>query len=605
MATSNRKSAAFVLTREGKSSIFKQNDGISLNLTRFALFKDDNKKLKDFLRSVDYDYTSLENLTYDFFAEDFTIVNYNDSLVATPRLVDGEKVLCLNVDIFNKDNIKEDQTYDGIIYFCDAFDPTPSSLSDIAEEQKPNTIFAIQYFDVNKITIQKNQDERIKFVIQVRFSQKNYEVIDLKLPDGIDNGLRIYNDALSNKTLKSKTIGTNRSFGVGNNQAELGSLVDIYADLETNQLSLMSLGSNRGGPYVANRVDTKFSNYEFKIDGKTINSVHLFSKDNTSPEAAKSIFSFSNVNELNDKCTGNFTFINSNNNTVNDGSNCTFISTNNVDCASGNNVFIGSTGIQHADKNDAFIASQNLSFANEQSSDHNTFINCNAVTGDKLSNFVTIGDKVSKFINIDNGFAIGHDLNVGSADTQLKDIVIFGKYNAPILTGDIFVLAAGNASKGINVFKVDNTGSITLDDGDNSVIISPTGIGYGGDSISYTTIIQVINYQQTLNDINGQLGGYKDKIERIASNGLMNITFILDVDNVFDVDVHVPFEQKQNNLLVTLNNPFENEVTVTYKYKLKDKLYNPETEVITVNNKETIQLMYINNDDYQGFVKVR
>lgn len=614
MATSDRKSTAFVLTREGKSSIFKQNDGISLNLTRFALFKDNNNKLKDFLKSVDYDYTALENLTYDFFADDFTTTEYDHSLVAIPRMEDGKQVLCLNVDIFNKGDVEEDQTYDGIIYFCDAYNSTPEMLFNIAEEQNPKTIFAIQYFDTNKIVIQKDQDNRIKFVVQIRFSQNNYDVIDLAIPDAVDNGIRLYNDASSNLLLKSKTVGTNRSLAIGNNLSEVGSIVDVYADAGKNQISLMSLSSNELGPFVSSEVDVKFTENAFVIEGQNTNSIQLFSKGNDTSPAANSVFSFSNNNSINDASSGKFTFINSNDNAVEDGYNSTFISTDNTTSTGGNITFIGSDAIRNAGEKDTYIASNAITFNNTiiinekdyvDPPKHNTFINSNSITADTLKNFVSIGGKSSTFTNIDNGFVIGHDLNVGSASRQLKDIVVLGKYNAPIETGDIFVLANGTSEKGNNAFKVNNSGEMTINDGINAAVISPTGIKYKDDEISYSTIIQIVNNQTTLTDMNNTLEEMKETIERIASNGLMNITFLLDVDNTFNVDEHVTEGKKQNNVLVSLYNPFENEVTITYKYRLKTALFNPETETLTVGNKQTIQLIYVDNDDYKGFVKVR
>ena len=617
MATSNRKSAAFVLTKEGKASIFKQNDGISLNLTKFALFRDKNLKLKRLLESSEYDYSIFENLKYDYFNnENFELKPYDNSLTVIPRIENGERILCLNVDVFNKGDITEDQTYDGIIYFCNAYSEQDENLSSIYEEQNANTIYAIQYFAVNKITLLANQDKRIKFAIQLRFTQNNYEVIDLNIPEDIDNGLRIYNDALSNLSLRSKTIGTNRSLTIGDNSNEIGSMLDIYSDDGNNQVRMLSLKQTDLGEYViSNEVDAKFADNEFILSGSNVKSFELFSNDNEN--AGISLFAFSDNNIIDESNTGKYTFLNSNENTASEpiagtlnlyGN--TYIDSNENESIGGNNTFIGSDEIVGNDSENAFIASNSISFTKPidgVSYNHNTFINEKNDDVAGVKNFVAIGGQGSKFVNIENGLAIGHHLNVGNDDVnkKLKDIVVLGKYNAPIEEDDIFVLGNGVASKPNNVFKVNSNAEITINDGTNKTTISPIGIGYNDNVIEFDVLEQIVNNQTTLNDLNDQVDTLEEAVLNIVNNGLMNKSFILDVDNTFNVDEHVTAEEKMNNLMVTLYNPFENEVTVTYRYRQKTAMFNPQTETITVGNKSTIQLLYIDNDDYKGFVQVR
>ncbi len=614
MTTSNRKSAAFVLTKEGKASIFKQNDGISLNLTKFALFKDKNFKLKNLLESSDYDYSILENLKYNYFTDgNFDLQPYDNSLTVIPRIENGERILCLNVDVFNKNNTSEDQIYDGIIYFCNAYseDAEKLGLSSIYEKQNPNTIYAIQYFAANKITILAKQDKRIKFAIQLRFTQNNYEVIDLNIPTDADNGIRIYNDALSNLSLRSKTVGANRSLTIGNNPGEVGTMLDIYADDGSNQVRMVSIGEDAvGSPVISNEVDAKFSENSFVVSGNNVSSIELFSKDNEG--AGSLIFAFSDDNTVDSANTGKYTFLNSKSNTAANATNGnTYIDSNKNESLGGNNVFIGSENIIGNDSNDAFIASESISFTSfnavksNSTYDHNTFINeqNDGVSG--VKNLVALGGYASNFTNIENGLVIGHNLDVGTTATKLNDIVVLGKYNAPVEQNDIFVLANGNASKSNNVFKVNSDAEITINDGSNKTIISPTGIGHNDSDISFDTIEQIVNNQNTLNDMNHQLEELEGAILNVVNNGLMNKSFILDVDSTFNVDEHVPVEEKMNNLMVTLYNPFENEVTVTYRYRQKTAMFNPQTETLTVDNKSTLQLVYIDNDDYKGFAKVR
>lgn len=608
MATSDKKSSAFVLTKEGKSSIFKQNDGITLNLTRFALFQDKNEKLKRLLESTDYDYTILESLKYDFFDDDnFNLTKYDDALKPSYRKENGESVLCLNVDIFNK-NVKEDETYDGIIYFCDAYKTTENGIDDLYETQNPNTLYAIQYFAANKITILAKQDSRIKFVMQLRFTQNNYEVIDLNIPDDIDNGLRIYNNALSNLSLRSKTVGTNRSLTVGNNPNEITSMLDVYADAGSNHARLISLNNSDDLTSIENEVDVKFSEDAFVISGTNVSSVELFSKENTvSPYASQTtnltgLFVFSDNNEIDD-ARDKVTLLNSDNNKTLEGINTTFINSNNNEVVGMNNTLIGSNEIFQCYNNDTFIASNSITGRNSEN--HNTIIGESNDVLNKVSNLVALGGSNSEFINIENGLVIGHDLSIGTNEEKLSDIVVFGKYNAPIDQHDIFVLANGTTDKGNNIFKVNDQAEITINDGTNETVITPRGISHNGSTISFDAIEQTVNNQDTIKDMNEQLDQLEEAILGVVNNGLTNKSFILDVDSTFNVDEHIPSEEKLNNLMVTLYNPFENEVTVTYRYKQKTAMFNPQTETLIVNNKSTIQLVYIDNDDYKGFAKVR
>lgn len=588
-----KKSSGFVLTKDGKAAIFKQNDGFKLKIKSFALFKDKTNKLRKLIEDSGFDYSVLENLEYSFFNNDsFELKPYNDLLKAEQRIENGKKILSLEVDIFNK-NETDDTIYDGIIYFCSPYEN--GTIENISEEQDNNTIYAIQYFYKNKINIKASQDPKISFSIQIRFTQNNYEVIDLKLPTSLNNGLRLYNDADSNNTLRSKTLGTTKALTIGNNQNEIGSIVDIYADDGKNQVRLMSLDGNE----IKNEIDVSFANDSFSISGNDqTKNVSLFSKDNTENNNVSAFYGFSNGNELT-ASTGTFVFQNSNENKVTGASTgSTYLNSNTNESTGGKNTFINSNNNKNTSE-DVFINSNSLASTGGK---HNTFLNTNTGTFNNVSNFVSLGGYNYNFSNVSNSTVIGHDLS----GTDINDVVVFGHNNSTIDNKDIFVLANGAESKPNNAFKVNEDGEIIISDGTNTATISPTGIKVGDSDISYDDINTVLDAQNTAEIWKNEKGELEEKIKKVAANSITNMTLVIDSE-YYKVDEHVPLEQRINNLIVSLYNPFENEVTVEYIYHQKTAITNPEEKIIKVvevDRTSVLQLMFVETDDYKGFVIV-
>jgi hypothetical protein len=257
-----------------------------------------------------------------------------------------------------------------------------------------------------------------------------------------------------------------------------------------------------------------------------------------------------------------------------------------------------------------------------ENSNHNTFLNTSNSTFNNVSNFVSLGGYNYTFNNVSNCVALGHDLTVNSTNT-VGDKVLFGCYNAPIAADDIFVLANGTQNKPNNALKVNKDGEIIINDGSNEATISPTGINVGGNEIKYVTIYDIINAQNTYNEWQQEGGRLEEEIKKIAADSITNQTIIID-NEYFDVDAVIDPKQKINNFVVSLYNPNFNEVRVQYIYHGLPSMLNPELTIIkeseegeeeeaewnervvniTVNGNSVIQLMFVETENYRGFVLI-
>lgn len=244
-------SRAFVITDEGKTTVFKQDSGIMLANIGFVLVRDNKDWLKKYVRGVnptgDLDPKTmreqLSKLTFGDILKHCTVifrsVSYDyDSNQFRPNeaqytsAVDHINSHCFPIYFsYNRykpdEDVKEDEpmertyisydayiqpgmgsianvtgdmSFDAIIYFAWPFKP---------EEQNrwygdPQTaaMFAINYFDDDKVMILKDQNKRLIMNIEIHYYLKKFEASKVTFTEYEPFSLHLVNNKVTNTQLK-------------------------------------------------------------------------------------------------------------------------------------------------------------------------------------------------------------------------------------------------------------------------------------------------------------------------------------------------------------------------------------------------------------------
>jgi len=249
---------AFVITEEGKTVVAKQRSGVMPAILGFALVRDNKGWLKKYVRGtnpssdfkhdvayellkkitfndilkncavifrgVSYDYDSnqfrpnatayeaaVKNPTSKLFPVYYSYNRWkseNDDDVEEPM----EKTYIsydayIQPGMLSVTNVTDDMTFDAIIYFASPFKPEKQNLN-IGDPQLPS-MFAINYFDDDKLMIVKNQNSRLVMNVEIHFSMTSFDAKKVTTTDYEPFSIHLVNNMVTNTQLKdAKTFST-------------------------------------------------------------------------------------------------------------------------------------------------------------------------------------------------------------------------------------------------------------------------------------------------------------------------------------------------------------------------------------------------------------
>lgn len=248
---------AFVVTEEGKTVVAKQRSGVMPAILGFALVRDNKGWLKKYVRSAnpaeDFSpkgaYEPLKKLTFADILKNCTVifrgVSYDydsnqfrpnatayDAAAKNPtsRLFpvyysynrwkpenddDEEKMTQTYISydayiqpgMLSVTNVTDDMTFDAIIYFASPFKPEKQNLNN-GDPQLPS-MFAINYFDDDKLMIVKNQNSRLVMNVEIHFSMTSFDAKKVTATDYNPFSIHLVNNRVTNTQLKdAKTFST-------------------------------------------------------------------------------------------------------------------------------------------------------------------------------------------------------------------------------------------------------------------------------------------------------------------------------------------------------------------------------------------------------------
>ena len=250
------KDRAFVITEEGKTVIAKQRSGIMPAILGFALVKDGKKWLYKFVRGMttnaDMNKELLRKVTYQDILNNCTVVfrgvtydydsnqfrpngaayeqaaknpsnrlfpvysSYNRWKPEDEESAEDEpmKKTCISYDAYiqpgmmSVTNVTADMTFDAIIYFASPFKSEKQNLN-IGDPQLP-TMFAINYFDNDKVMVVKDQNKRLVMNVEVHFSMTSFDATVVNITDDYEPfSIHLVNNMETNTQLKdAKTFST-------------------------------------------------------------------------------------------------------------------------------------------------------------------------------------------------------------------------------------------------------------------------------------------------------------------------------------------------------------------------------------------------------------
>ena len=248
------KDRAFVITEEGKTVVAKQRSGLMPAFLGFALVKDNKKWLYKYIRGMTPDgevkKERLRNVTFQDILKNCTVVfrgvtyDYDsnqfrpnatayDRAVANPtsylfpvyysynRYKSDEDVeekepmektyisydAYIQPSMLSVTNVTDDMTFDAIIYFASPFKPEKQNLNN-GDPQLPS-MFAINYFDDDKVMVVKNQNKQLIMNVEVHFSMTSFDVKKVTATDYDPFSIHLVNNMVTNTQLKdAKTFST-------------------------------------------------------------------------------------------------------------------------------------------------------------------------------------------------------------------------------------------------------------------------------------------------------------------------------------------------------------------------------------------------------------
>lgn len=251
------KQRAFIVTEEGKTVVAKQRSGIMPAILGFALVRDNKGWLKKYVRanqSGDFKhevaYEPLKKITFNDILKNCTVifrgVSYDyvsnqfrpnaavyDKAVANPtnylfpvynsynRYKQDEDVIeeepmtqtyisydaYIQPGMLNVTNVTDDMTFDAIIYFSSPFKPEEQNRL-YGDPQLPS-MFAINYFDDDKLMIVKNQNNRLVMNVEIHFSMASFDTKKVTTADYNPFSIHLVNNRVTNTQLKdAKTFST-------------------------------------------------------------------------------------------------------------------------------------------------------------------------------------------------------------------------------------------------------------------------------------------------------------------------------------------------------------------------------------------------------------
>jgi hypothetical protein len=248
------KDRAFVFTEEGKITVAKQRSGLMPAFLGFALVKDNKKWLYKYIRGMSPDgevkKEKLRNVTYQDILNNCTVVyrgvtyDYDsnqfrpnatayDKAAANPTSylfpvyysynrykpdedVEEEEPMektyisydaYIQPSMLSVTNVTDDMTFDAIIYFASPFNPEEQNRL-YGDGQTP-VMFAINYFDDDKVMVVKNQNSRLIMNVELHFSMTSYEAKKVTAADYEPFSIHLVNNRVTNTQLKdAKTFST-------------------------------------------------------------------------------------------------------------------------------------------------------------------------------------------------------------------------------------------------------------------------------------------------------------------------------------------------------------------------------------------------------------
>ena len=249
---------AFVVTEEGKTVVAKQRSGVMPAILGFALVRDNKGWLKKYVRSAnpasdfkpENAYEPLKKITFNDILKNCTVifrgVSYDyDSNQFRPNATAYEAATknptgklfpvyysynrwkpeedveedepmtqtyisydaYIQPGMLSVTNVTDDMTFDAIIYFSSPFKPEEQNRL-YGDPQLPS-MFAINYFDDDKVMVVKNQNKRLIMNVEVHFSMTSYEAKKVTVSDYEPFSIHLVNNRVSNTQLKdAKTFST-------------------------------------------------------------------------------------------------------------------------------------------------------------------------------------------------------------------------------------------------------------------------------------------------------------------------------------------------------------------------------------------------------------
>lgn len=246
---------AFVVTEEGKTAVAKQRSGVMPAILGFALVKDNKKWLYKYIRgnSTDGEVNKerLRNVTFQDILKNCTVVfrgvSYDyDSNQFRPNAIAYDKAAAnptnylfpvyysynryksdedvedeeepmektyisydayIQPGMLSVTNVTDDMTFDAIIYFSSPFKPEEQNR--LCGDPQIPSMFAINYFDGDKLMIVKNQNSRLVMNVEIHFSMTSFDAKKVTAADYEPFSIHLVNNRVTNIQLKdAKTFST-------------------------------------------------------------------------------------------------------------------------------------------------------------------------------------------------------------------------------------------------------------------------------------------------------------------------------------------------------------------------------------------------------------
>jgi hypothetical protein len=241
-----------VFTDEGRTTVFKQGNGLKFANIGFALVKDSRKYLFKKVRggsseeTITPDFSKLKDLTisdiltncdvifnkvsYKDVGGSLQPVSYKQQSNAKKSLAsylfpiyysyqfdedeEADKKAYISYDVYIKPGMisiadwANDLEFDAIIYFALPFKPERQNKG--LGDKQTAAMFGINYFTDDKVMILKDQNARLVFNVEAHFHFDTFDPVPVSLPaDYNPNCLHIVNNKVTNTVLTdANTLGT-------------------------------------------------------------------------------------------------------------------------------------------------------------------------------------------------------------------------------------------------------------------------------------------------------------------------------------------------------------------------------------------------------------